>query len=113
MYSLSKEGMDPERRKSSVVFNTVLKKYEPVENGTQTLEDEHFERREFQSPFSSRLSVFSRISDMSFDRLNAKNKCIFIVIIFLMMFFLGVAIGSMIAKSIFCIEDNSNHLYKD
>ena len=111
MHSLSTEGSASERRKSSVVFNKVLEKYEPVENRTQTLEYENIERREFQSTSSSRLSVFSTVSDMSFSRLNMKNKFIFVIIILIMMFFLGVAVGAMIAQSFFCIEDRSQQLH--
>ena len=98
---MQREGKVSGRRKSSVAFSPALKKYEPVDNVMQTLDNESREWKPFQLS-SSRLSVFSRFSDVSFHRLNTKSKCIYILLLLMMVFFIGVAVGAMSAKSFLC-----------
>ena len=51
---------------------------------------------------SSRASLFSSVSNMSFNRLDMKNKCYVALMVNAMLFFLGIALGAVFGRGYFC-----------
>ena len=98
------------RRKSSVLFNAVLQKYEPSENEQEFSEKENArkengEKRSFLFPSSSRLSIFSRLSGVSvysFQAMSTKSQYFFLICLLLMVFLMGVIVGAIYVKGFLC-----------
>ena len=101
------------RRKSSVLFNEVLHKYEPSENeqefsGKENARKENGEKRSLLFSSSSRLSMFSRLSEVSFrsiysfQALSTKSQYFFLICLLLMVFLMGVIVGAIYVKGFLC-----------
>ena len=98
------------RRKSSVLFNEVLKKYEPSENEQEISENgnakkQNGEKRSLLFPSSSRQSIFSRrsgVSYHSFQALSSKYQYFFLISLLLMVFLMGVIVGAIYVKGFLC-----------
>ena len=95
-------GQISRRRKSSVVFCPVLEKYEPEEIKLPILENENQELRSYLLSSSHRMSIFSRMSEASFQSLGAKYQCILVICSLIMAFLIGVAVGAITVKSFLC-----------
>ena len=116
IFSSSQKGSKgPERRKSSVAFSSVLLDYEKAEmNSNNSYKEELVNQNGAKAetyffPSGARPSVFSRISGMSFQTLNTKYQFIFVMFSFLMIFFIGIVVGFLTVKFIFCstyVQDN-------
>ena len=116
IFSSSQKGSKgPERRKSSVAFSSVLLDYEKEEmNSNDSYKEEHVNQdgakaETYFFPSGARPSVFSRISEMSFQTLSTKYQYIFVMFSFLMIFFIGIVVGALSVKFVFCstyVQDN-------
>ena len=104
------------RRKSTVLFSSVLEDYEKQENQSFVSEkedlDDHenniVETRSYCYPSSHRMSIFSRISEISFQTLNHKYQCIFLMSAFLIIFLIGLFVGALAVKFFFCFSYQDN-----
>ena len=94
------EGRISRRRKSSVIFSPVLEQYEPEKNESQILENENQEVISYLlTSSSSRMSIFSRMSEASFQALGANHQCILVIYCLIMAFLMGVAVGAITVKT--------------
>ena len=96
------DGQISRRRKSSVLFSQVLEKYEPEEIESPIPENENQEVRSYLFSSSPRMSIFSRMSEASFQSLGAKYQCILIICCLLMAFLIGVAVGAITVTTFLC-----------
>ena len=96
------DGQLSKRRKSSVLFSPVLEKYEPEEIESPILENENQELRSYLFSSSFRMSIFSRMSEASFQSLGAKYQCSLIICCLLMAFLIGFSVGAITVKSFLC-----------
>ena len=106
------EGNISRRRKSSVLFSPVLETYEPEEIESTIPENENQEVRSYLFSYSPRMSIFSRMSEASFQALGAKYQCILVLCCLLMAFLIGVIVGAITVKSLLC-HGPPNHQVKD
>ena len=107
--SCQNEGNISRRRKSSVSFSRVLEQYEPEKNESPFLENENQEFTSYLFSSSPRMSMFSRMSEVSIQSLGAKYQCFLIICCLIMGFLIGVAVGAITVKSLLC---NGSSLYQ-
>ena len=93
----------PKRRKSSVLFSPVIENFELVDNISEmsdNIDDVNtdLESRSYYLPISSRLSIFSRMSEISLQILSTKYQYFFLCSSFLMIFLMGIVIGALMVK---------------
>ena len=101
-----------ERRKSTVSFCPDLEYNESRDTSLNDYEKEIYEEKPFESeyyfPSEARASIFSRISDMPFPILSSNFKCFFLIFSTLVIFFMGIIVGTLTTKYLF-----SNGLKQD
>ena len=93
----------PKRRKSSVLFSPVIENFELVDSLPEMSDkndnvNNDLESRSYYLPISSRLSIFSRISEISLQILSTKYQYFFLYSSFLMIFLMGIVIGALMVK---------------
>ena len=102
------EGIVSNRRKSSVFFSPDLKTYEPAVNEWTIQERENNDDPEICSTLihssASRLSIFSRISQVS--TLSTKFQFSVLFCTLLMVFVIGFVVGTITVNNFLC-NDNS------
>ena len=80
-----------------------MEEYDKVETQScvsdkEDLENDTVEARSYYFPSSTRLSIFSRISEVSFQTLSSKYKLFILFCAFLMIFIIGFIFGIITAK---------------
>ena len=98
---------DSERRKSSISFGANLEYPDPGDNPVYDGEkakddDEAFKSISYFFPSEARPSIFSRISEKSFPDLPIGYKYFFLFCSILIIFFLGVLVGTLATKYFLC-----------
>ena len=93
----------PKRRKSYVLFSPVIENFELVDNISEmsdNIDDVNtdLESRSYYMPTSNRLSIFSRMSEISLQTLSTKYQYFFLCSSFLMIFLMGIVIGALMVK---------------
>ena len=93
----------PKRRKSYVLFSPVIENFELVDNISEmsdNIDDVNtdLESRSYYMPTSNRLSIFSRMSEISLQILSTKYQYFFLCSSFLMIFLMGIVIGALMVK---------------
>ena len=99
------KGNGVKRRNSSVSFNPVLEDFELVdlENQHETTEDDEnndLMSNSYKFSSSNRPSIFSRISERSFQRFSTTYRYNFLFWSLLVVFFSGLLLGAFLAKII-------------
>ena len=99
------------RRKSSVLFNPVLEDFEPVGVSTQS-ESTEKDLTSVSYHFNStkRSSIFSRISEMSFQSISTKYQWFFLCCSCFIIFLMGVVIGALLVKVIVCFKSSKGQV---
>ena len=98
----------PKRRKSSVMFVPVVENLELLDNKSETSEMDvtnDLESRSYNFPSSNRLSIFSRMSEISLQTLSTKDQFFFLCSSFLI-FLMGIVVCAVMVKIFLCLSSS-------